>query len=50
VCAECETQYDTPEDALQVKNAGAYDVSVDGVTSDPEDQEVELAGWVPFVK
>jgi hypothetical protein len=49
VCSECDTQYDSPTDALQGQNASLYAVDIDGLVASPTAEELERQGWTRYI-
>jgi hypothetical protein len=45
VCSECETQYDSPRDALRETNPRLYSVEIDGFGIVPTAEELAVTGW-----
>ena len=53
VCSECDSQYDSPEEALNEntrnRNARLYSVEIDGITIDPTNEELAEVDWQRYI-
>jgi len=49
VCSECETQYDSPDDAFAKTNPRLYSVDIDGYVTKPSDDKMSEADWVRYI-